>query len=65
MYSNFQSTNKQLIARGLFLQGNGSYIAKTFLEQRPFKGRSQAVRWLSNKGLCSQGRRILEVENVA
>ncbi|MBL4781815.1 MAG: DUF3560 domain-containing protein [Porticoccaceae bacterium] len=50
--------NNESLARGLFPQPSGDFMAMSFTESKPFKTRAGAVRWLASRGLDATGRSI-------
>lgn len=50
--------NNESLTRGLFPQGDGTFLAMTFNKSKSFKTRRGAVKWLAVRGLESNGERI-------
>ena len=50
--------NNESLTRGVFPQGDGTFLAMTFTASKPFKTRRGAVKWLAVGGLESNGERI-------
>jgi len=50
--------NNESLTRGLFPQGDGTFIAMTFSQSKPFKTRNGAIKWLAQRNLKPNGEKI-------
>ena len=50
--------NNESLTRGLFPQNDGTYIAMTYSESKPFRTEKGALVWLAARGIDAMGERI-------